>query len=85
MSRWFDGSSSQGPVGMMRYPLFRSAVAIALIDSWMPSRDPRIVLAGAVALQQLDLQQVERLDIGQAQPDRGVERRVASRAAATGR
>ena len=32
-------------------------------------------LAGAVALQQFDLEQVQRLDIGQAQADRGVERR----------
>src|SRR3546814_19367263 len=38
--------------------------------------DPRIVLARAVALHQLDLEQIERLDIGQAQPDRGVEARM---------
>ena len=55
------------------HPEFLSAVAIALIESWMPSRDARVGLAGAVALEQLDLEQVQRLDIGQAQADRGVE------------
>jgi hypothetical protein len=38
--------------------------------------DARVRLAGAVALQQFDLEQVQGLDIGQAQADRGVERRL---------
>src|SRR5690606_20433351 len=38
--------------------------------------DARVGLARAVALHQLDLGQVERLDIGQAQPDRRFERRI---------
>ena len=60
------------PGGVIK-PELRSAVAMALIDRSSPLADARIVLAGAVALHQLDLQEVERLDIGQPQPDRGVE------------
>src|SRR5437016_5380782 len=42
-----------------------------------PLGDPGIALPGAVALEQFDLEQVQRLDIGQAQADRFVERRIA--------
>src|SRR3954451_19986128 len=41
-----------------------------------PLANPRVVLAGAVPFQQLDLEQIQRLDVGQAQADRGLERRM---------
>ena len=55
---------------------FRSAVATALIDNRVPRRSADL-LAGAVALHQLDLQQVERLDIGH-RTDRRVQRGMLS-------
>jgi len=38
--------------------------------------DPRVGFAGSVTLQQLNLQQIQWLDIGQAQPDGSIQRRM---------
>src|SRR5258705_7245175 len=38
--------------------------------------DPRIVLTGAVTLEQFHLQQIQRFDVGQPQPDGRIQGRI---------
>ena len=48
-----------------------------LIDRWMPSTTRSSPVAGAMALQQLDLQMIERVEIGKSVADRAREQRIA--------
>ena len=63
------------PRGVTAQPVLRSAAAIPAIER--SSGRVRLLLAGAVAAQQLDLDRVHRVDVRVPQRDRALEQRVA--------